>query len=60
MPRAPATFKQADVTRALRGAEAAGRVVHKVEIDRAGKIVLVMIQKPDAEPPPPPDQEIVL
>lgn len=49
MSRTPSTFKQADVTRALRGADAAGRLVRRVEIDRDGKIVLVMV---DGEPAP--------
>ena len=40
-------FKQRDVTRALKAARAAGAEVAKVEIDRDGKIVLVM-GKPEA------------
>lgn len=34
-------FKQADVTRALRGAQAAGMRIGKVEIDPTGKIVIL-------------------
>jgi hypothetical protein len=41
MSRGPCTFRQTDVARALRAARAAGLVVDKVEIDRAGKIVIV-------------------
>jgi hypothetical protein len=42
MARGSITFKQADVTRALRGAVAAGVDVARVEIDaRTGKIVLI-------------------
>ena len=41
MARRPCTFKQRDVTRALRGAKAAGIEIQRVEIDKAGKIVLV-------------------
>ncbi len=36
------TFKQADVTRALRGAVAAGFEVQRYEIDKDGKIVVVI------------------
>jgi hypothetical protein len=39
--RGPCIFKQRDVTRALRAATAAGFVVHRFEIDREGKIVVV-------------------
>jgi hypothetical protein len=46
MARARCTFLQQDVTRALRAAKAAGLDVHRVEIDRAGKIVVVT-GKPD-------------
>lgn len=35
------TFKQQDVTRALRATHAAGVAVSRIEIDRAGKIVIV-------------------
>jgi hypothetical protein len=49
MARGPLTFKQLDVTRALKAARAAGENVHKVEIDRDGKIVLT-IGKPEAHP----------
>lgn len=41
MPRRPVPFRQADVTRALRGAQSAGVDVARVEIDRHGKIVIV-------------------
>ena len=37
---APARFRQADLTRALRGAEAAGVRPVRVEIDANGRIVL--------------------
>src|SRR5262249_294823 len=42
MSRAPFTFKQQDVTRALRGTVAAGIVPKRVEIDRNGKIVVIV------------------
>jgi hypothetical protein len=41
MARRSCTFKQQDVTRALRGAIAAGIEIKRVEIDTAGKIVIV-------------------
>jgi len=47
MPRAPLTFKQSDLTRALRAARAAGERVSRAEIDRDGKIVVVF-EPPDA------------
>jgi hypothetical protein len=41
MSRGPATFKQTDLSRALKAATTAGVKVARIEIDRAGKIVLV-------------------
>lgn len=41
MARGPCTFKQQDVTRALRAAVAAGIEVQRYEIDKDGKIVVV-------------------
>jgi hypothetical protein len=38
---ARARFKQSDVTRAVRGAIAAGLRVGKVEIDPSGKIIIL-------------------
>jgi hypothetical protein len=42
MSRAPATFKQRDVTRALKAIAAAG-IVARVEIDKSGKIVIIPV-----------------
>lgn len=36
-----AIFTQADVTRAVKGALAAGQLVARMEIDRDGKIVVI-------------------
>ena len=41
MSRRPAKFRQIDVTRALRAAQAAGIKVARYEIDAEGKIVIV-------------------
>jgi hypothetical protein len=42
MSRGPARFQAADVARALKGAAAAGMPVARVEVDRDGKIVVVI------------------
>ena len=49
MPRDRSVLRQLDIMRALRAADAAGSKVSRVEIDREGKIVLVMIEPPDEE-----------
>ena len=41
MARGHSTFKQTDLTRALRAARAAGVNVQRFEIDKDGKIVIV-------------------
>lgn len=50
MPRHAAHFRQADLTRALKGAQAAGIEVGRVEIDADGKIVIVVASAGPAEP----------
>jgi hypothetical protein len=42
MGHGPCTFREADLTRALRAARKAGVQVTRCEIDRDGRIVLVM------------------
>jgi hypothetical protein len=46
MARGLLTFRQRDLVRALKGTKAAGLDVSKVEIDKDGKIV-VIIGKPE-------------
>jgi hypothetical protein len=41
MARAPSTFRQQDVTRAVKAVIAAGVDISRIEIDKAGKIVIV-------------------
>jgi hypothetical protein len=40
--RGPCAFKQSDLTKAVRGVVAAGVSVAKVEVDKTGKIVVVV------------------
>jgi hypothetical protein len=46
MPRHAARFRQADVTRVVKAALAAGLVVDRVEIDADGKIAVVTASAP--------------
>jgi hypothetical protein len=39
--RAPSTFRQQDVTRAAKAVTAAGVHIARIEIDKAGKIVII-------------------
>jgi hypothetical protein len=42
MSRGPATFKQSDLTRAIKAVEAAGIKAYRVEINDAGKPVVII------------------
>jgi hypothetical protein len=46
MARAPSTFRQQDVTRAVKAVTAAGVHIARVEIDKAGKIVIITAEGP--------------
>ncbi|RJF69610.1 hypothetical protein [Rhodopseudomonas palustris] len=50
MSRGAQTFRQADVTKALKAAAAAGITVQRFEIDREGKLVVIAGQPADVEP----------
>ena len=41
MTRAPSTFRQQDVTRAVKAVTAAGVHIARIEIDKTGKIVII-------------------
>jgi len=47
MARAPSTFRQQDVTRAVKAVTAAGVHIARVEIDKTGKIVIITTDTPD-------------
>lgn len=53
MSRGPATFRQRDMTAAIRAVRAAGVSVARVEVDRDGKIIVIpgkpghLIEQPD-------------
>ena len=50
MSRGMQTFRQADLVKALKGGAAAGIDVGHVEIDKAGKIVVVTAGKRGSQP----------
>jgi hypothetical protein len=43
MTRAPARFRQQDVTKAVKAVTAAGVGIARVEIDKAGKITIIAL-----------------
>jgi hypothetical protein len=47
MARAPSTFRQQDVTRAVKAVAAAGVHIARVEIDKSGKIVIITADTTD-------------
>jgi hypothetical protein len=57
MARGPCTFRQQDVTRAVRAVAAAGVEIYRVEIGRDGRIVVVT-QKPAPDPQNDLDREL--
>jgi hypothetical protein len=46
MARASSTFRQSDVTKAIKAATAAGVRIARVEIDKTGKIVIITANDP--------------
>jgi hypothetical protein len=50
MARAPSTFRQQDVTRAVKAVAAAGVHIARIEIDKSGKIVIVAGKSQEAAP----------
>jgi hypothetical protein len=50
MSRAPSTFRQQDVTKAVKAVAAAGVHIARVEIDKAGKIVIITTDATDNHP----------
>jgi hypothetical protein len=56
MSRSAATFRQHDVTRALRAVAAAGMAAARLEIDQTGKIVIQLGSGERVEPSNPLDK----
>ncbi len=52
MSRKPSTFKQRDVTRAVKAIQAAGITAARAEIEPTGKIVIVFGEQQESEPMP--------
>lgn len=45
----PAKFRQVDITRAVRAVQKCGVAINRVEIDSAGKIVIVSDSSPEPQ-----------
>lgn len=50
MSRGQPTFRQRDLEAAIKGARKAGAEVYRVEIDKAGKIVIITSRENAPEP----------
>jgi hypothetical protein len=57
MSRGRQTFKQTDVTKAVKGMVKAGISLERVEIDKSGKIVMVPAKREDGEGKNPEENE---
>ncbi len=55
MSRGPQTFRQRDVTKAVKGAIAAGVEVLRVEVDKTGRIIVVTAKGEENPNPPEPN-----
>lgn len=60
MARGPCTFKQLDVTRALRATVNAGIEIKRIDIDKAGKITMFTAKADDGDGVTSQPREIVL
>jgi hypothetical protein len=49
MGRQRCVFRQSDVVRAIRATRAAGLEVARIEIDKGGKIIIIIAGQPDDE-----------
>jgi hypothetical protein len=47
MARAPSTFRQQDVTKAVKAVTAGGVNIARIEIDKEGKIVIIAVNAGD-------------
>ena len=47
MTRRPSAFRQSDLTRAVKSVTAAGVGIARVEIDKAGKIIIITGERTD-------------